>query len=402
MTASLHSLSIPCMLLSWLIFALSLAGSNGTLLFAADAGTPSPTAREKLDRLLTCQQAEKDAALKENRKAQAKIADIETFIGSLTDQPVHYAAHEKANRALTLAREALAKVDERIRLADFHLNMTLRAIKNLPEGPTAKDQLPSQEWSRQTRNWWNDAERYGREVHGYFLKDYGFVNDPSLETRLEGILSRLQMMSPRPDVPIKVKVLAKESGYGAAATANTVYFDKAYLDTTPSESQLLFVAAHELAHVQLGHFGEYSNKLRSGQAQDSARYVLGTEDRVVSNEEGRSPNADAILQDRLKVRLSSFSKDQELQADLLGAQQALAAGASPKGIQEAMAGMIRDRQIAQASLSDFDRMNTAQRQLDKLTADHPEPEERLKALEDSLGGKFWERTNLKINSACPR
>ncbi|MCX5721635.1 MAG: hypothetical protein NT179_06340 [Nitrospirae bacterium] len=91
----------------------------------------SMTPRAKLDRILACQQTEKDAALAEKRKTQDTMAAVESFIGSLSDQPKHYAAHERANRALTLAREALAKIDERLQLADRKIGMTVRALQYL-------------------------------------------------------------------------------------------------------------------------------------------------------------------------------------------------------------------------------------------------------------------------------
>lgn len=398
-------MTIPgrCRFLSWMLLPglcllMNLIGGSGTLSLAADTGILSQTARAKLDRLLACQQANKDAALEEKRKTQAKIADIETFVRSLSDQPVHYAAHQKADRALTVSRDALAKIEERLRLADRHIDLTLRAMKHLPLETASEG--TSDELRRWALDWWADGERVSRQVHGEFLRDYGFVNDPALEKRLEGILSRLQMVSSRPDIPINVKVFDKESGYGAAATTTAVYFDKSYLDKTPSESELLFVTAHELAHVQLGHFSEFFMKMEAGHKEDDRRYIMGQEDSAVSIGGVRAKAADMVLADQRKVRLAPFAQDQELQADLLGAQQALAAGADPKGIHEAMMWMVNERQTAMNRMSDFDRKNVAQRQLDKLAADHPEPEDRLKALEGALGEKFWERTDLTLSTPC--
>jgi hypothetical protein len=62
--------------------------------------------------------------------------------------------------------------------------------------------------------------------------------------------------------------------------------------------------------------------------------------------------------------------------------------------------MIGKRRIELGNMTDFERKNVAQQQLDKLTADHPEPEERLKALENVLGEKFWENKDLKFKASC--
>jgi hypothetical protein len=386
--------------LAWSAVIVSGLLCSAAASLAADQADPRETARAKLERLLSCQQAEKDAAFAEKRQAEAKIGDIETFIGSLSDRPVHVAARQKASRALAVARAALEKVEERLQLADRHVNLTLRAIQHLTVDQAGQGTGAVDEVKRRGLDWWAEGERYSRVVHGEFLRDYGFVDDPALERRLEGVLSRLQMMSPRPDVPIKVKVLARESGYGAAATATTVYFDKAYLDRAPSESELLFVAAHELAHVQLGHFSASLKKMETERKDDDRRYVIGREDPAVSSGGVRAEAADSVLEDQRKVRLAPFAQEQELQADLLGAQQALDAGASPKGIHAAMQWMLQERQAALARMNEFDRRNVAQRQFDMLAADHPEPEDRLHALEQAFGEKFWERTDLRSSLPC--
>jgi len=358
--------------------------------WAADSPSPtlSMTPRAKLDRLLVCQQTEKDAALAEKRKTQAKIADIETFIGSLTDQPKHYSAHEKADRALTLAREALAKIEQRVALADRRIGMTLRALQYLkPEHGGVQEGSSLADAPRRHKDWRADGENESRYLDGLFGEEYGFVTDPALVQRLNALVNRLQTLSTRPDVPIQVRVLATESGMGASATATTIYFDKAYLDRMPSESELLFVAGHELAHVQLGHFSETI----IGREQDTKR---------LSKDLGQEGTATLGLRTKealLKMRTGPWEQRQEEAADLLGAQQALEAGASSKGIQEAMLRMEEEEK----SWASKKVAPDIQRYRDSLR-DHAKPLDRLKALETSLGDKFWERTDMTFSASCPR
>ena len=361
--------------------------STGASWAAELAPAAATTPRAKLDRLLACQQADKDAALEEKRKTQAKIADIETFVRSLSDRPVHYAAHEKADRALAVSRDALAKVEERLRLADRKIGMTVRALSYLaPEQGGIPKSSSLADVPRQYKDWRADGENESRYLDGLFGETFGFVTDPELILRLNTLVNRLQTLSSKPNVPIQVRVLERESGIGAAATATTVYFDKAYLDGNPSESELLFIAGHELAHVQLGHFSETMLGLEEDRKRLANDHGL----------EGTAAFGWRAEQALLKMRTGPWEQRQEEAADLLGAQQALEAGASPKGIQEAMLRMEEDEKAWRKKVAP-----DIQRYQDSLR-DHAKPLDRLEALESALGDKFWERTDLQFSSSCPR
>ncbi|MBI5316073.1 MAG: M48 family metalloprotease [Nitrospirae bacterium] len=385
--------------------------------FAADQADPRIAARAKIERLLSCQQAEKDAALAEKRHAQDKISDIETFIRSLSDRPVHYAAHEKADRALIISRDALAKVEERVRLADAQLNLTTRAITYLLPELGVKERAPLDKLVRKA---WDRlahfANRHGQSWDEVAEAKHGFVRNPLIEQRLKAIVQRVQGSSDQASVPVDVRILAKPSGMGAAATASTIYFDQSYLDRAPSEDELLFIAGHELAHIQLNHYNKLivrealENKLNSVRLDPvEGDRLTDVRDRIYQKyQTGQplTPREELHREVELKAQLAQFAREQELQADLLGAQMALAAGASPIGIKEGLShdnfftrlkNELEERRI----LGDSAR-NEADNPIEKLTADHPYSEERLKALETALGYKFWERTDLKLNSSCPR
>ncbi|OGW47196.1 MAG: hypothetical protein A2V62_11825 [Nitrospirae bacterium RBG_19FT_COMBO_58_9] len=360
--------------------------STGTSWAAGPAPAAATTARVKLERMLACQQAEKEAALKEKMKVEAHLHDVQAFRETLSDNPKHRPALDKTERALERDRKALAKIDERITLADRRIGMTVRALQYLkPEQGGSQEVSPLTDLPRRYKDWRVDGENESRYLDGLFGEAYGFVTDPALMQRLNALVNRLQVLSSRPDVPIQVRVLATESGMGASATATTIYFDKAYLDHMPSESELLFVAGHELAHVQLGHFSET---------------IIGREQNTRQLHKNLGPEGAATLGERtkealLKMRTGPWEQRQEEAADLLGAQQALEAGASPKGIHEAMLRMDEEEKTWASMVAP-----DIQRYRDSLR-DHAKPLDRIKALETALGEKFWERTDLKFSSACP-
>ena len=372
---------------------------------ASWAADPTPatamTPRAKLERMLACQQADKEAALKEKAKIDSHLHDVQAFRETLSDNPKHRLALDKTERALEKDREALAKAEERLRLATLQVGMTERAITYLPISATQSPGL-IERGKQRIADWLAQFRSENSAATEKQLEDeHGFVNDPAMHQRLGALLDRAQAVSTATDVPVTIRILDKPTGGDVFTTGTTIYFDKAYLDQlekaarTPKslDDELLFTMGHELAHIQLHHvnlgFTEASwQRLQNAwQVQDAA----GTHPDYARDD---SRHSDAAL----KTQLAEYQRDQEFQADLLGAQHALAAGISPKAIKDSFTRMwFQDLQRRlQPDVSQQEPHYA------KMLEDHARPDERLKALETALGEKFWERTDLKFNSACPR
>jgi hypothetical protein len=395
---------------------------------ASWAAEPTPatamTPRAKLDRMLHCDEEKRAAILQEQRTVQEHLQKVIGFRASLTDAPKYRPAVEKTEQAIAKDRDALIKIEERLALVSRRIALTARAIQNLlPEqGGDARSLTDDLKRSAATKlanatrcgqpgdpTYITDQTRLAllatdddvcsRQIDDLWAKQYGYVQNPALDARLKGILAHLQVRSRRNDLPLAVRIIRGCPGGGAAASATTIYFEQCYLDKRPSDDELMFVAAHELAHAQLGHSNQY-------QIQEKVERKLSPVDLdQLVPQDLRVANATAIPDKVGEAWMSTFKKEHEEEADLLGAQMALASGASPLGIREAFARMAKERDDDErarlASMKEkqraIDLKNTARLQLDRLTATHAEPEERLKALEDTLGDKFWERKDL----ICP-
>ncbi len=368
------------------------AGGPPPAALAQDRPSPEST-RAKLERLLQCQQAEKTAARQEQERIEAHRRTTETFLAGLSTALEHRRARATAQQALAKDGEALAKVAERIRLADLQIEMTVRAMKYLPVEPGKTTSFTDSARERLTQYLGEWAGRYYAQTstqHDEELRTrYGFLDDPGTIRHLTAVVERLQAATGRQGTSITIRILDRPSGADASATASTLYFDKAYLDTNPSDDELLFVTAHELAHVQLNHYNKGFLRLAGEEIQNVARQksVEGSHPIYENPESPFSAPA-------LRAQLAEYYQEQELQADLLGAQQALAAGASAKAIRDSM-GRLQVEDLKQRL-----GMTPAQEQYDKSIATHPTPTRRLQALEESLGEKFWEKRDLKLPGAC--
>ena len=385
------------------------------LLLAAACTAPAlvrsdelPYHRAKLDRLLECQEAEKAGILKEQRRVLAHLREIEAFRATMTDAHRYRESIAKAEQAMAKDRGALAKIDEHLALVNRRIGLTVRAIQNLAPEQGGPAQSSSAEARRSAITRLANALRCTdpeapdlRDVSRLKLlatgddvcsrrfdelsgEEYGFLNDPVLHGRLETIVAHLQVRSNGTNAPVAVRILRECSGLGGGAfsTATTIYVDQCYLKQRPSDDELTFVFAHELAHVQLQHV--------------NLAYLHVTSDTAIRGE----PSSTEAIAD--------YTRDQELEADLLGAELALAAGASPVGIRDALWRIAAERDEMERNR--LRSMNEKQRKLyesdiarighDRLTASHPGPEDRLKALESVLGSRFWELDAAVPSSTC--
>lgn len=327
------------------------------------------TTHPRLEVLRACYQGEKDALLAERRTVAERLAGIEAYRRSLTDEARHAAARDRTERAADQARDTLAGLDKRLGLADRKTELALRVLKTLdPSGSAAMSMPPDDR--RRALNWLAIAAHESRGIDRDLAIDRGFENHPVLVERLTGLVDGLQVVSARADAPFEVKILTKGIGLGAFATATTIYFDRAYLDGKPSDAELQFVAGREIAHVQLGHFSE-------------ALLGMMRDRREAGGEPGRAGTAapEGSKKAWAMMRARRWTQRQQEAADLLGALLALEAGASPKGAYEAI------------MRPEVDEMAAAGLRAARLA--------RFNSLEAVLGEKFWERRDLTFGE-CPR
>lgn len=381
---------------------LSLPSATSPV-WAADGPSRIHVARATLERLLTCHEAEKTAAFHERDKIDAHLREVGAFRSELTDAPQHRLPVEKAEQALAKDRDALAKAEERLRLANLQLRMTLNAMKYLP--PPVTDSSPGLMESGRRRLADFLAQFHSENsaaIDQRLEKENGFIEDPGLHARLGAVLDRLQSVSSQDKMPVTIRILDRPSGRDAFATGTTIYFDQGYLDrletryknTKTLEDQLMVTMGHELAHLQLHHvnLGFVQDQWQRTQNRMGLRHVEGSHEAYADPDQNHSDAA-------FRAQIAEYQRDQEYQADLMGAQQALAAGVSPRSIKESFARMWFDdlkRRLALSSKSD----KPVEPHYAKTIEDHARPDERLKALEEAFGERFWEHDSLRLTSSC--
>jgi predicted Zn-dependent protease len=206
-----------------------------------------------------------------------------------------------------------------------------------------------------------EAPPPGQREHLRILAAYGgSYNDPKLQELISQTVERLVAASERPDLHYKVTILNSPAVNAFALPSGQLYVTRGLTALANDDAELASVLAHEMAHVIARHAA-----IREDQARQAA--IVG---RVV-NDVLSDPQTGALALAKTKIRLASFSRAQEFEADTIGVGIAARAGYDPFGAARFLTSMGRNAELKSASAG------TDQRSLDFMSS-HPSTPERVK------------------------
>ena len=162
----------------------------------------------------------------------------------------------------------------------------------------------------------------GHEAHPEILNLYGYYDNPRLQEYVSQVGQALVPHTHRPELNYRFTVLDTPM-VNALATPGYVYITRGMLALLNSEAELAGVLGHELAHITARHTAQ-----RIGQQQtvDIIKLVLD-----VAADSTLVDNAANILGE---VHLRGYGRENELEADRLGARYAALAGYDPEALLE--------------------------------------------------------------------
>jgi len=168
--------------------------------------------------------------------------------------------------------------------------------------------------------------------------------------------------SDRPEMNYRVVILNSPSVNAFALQNGQLYVTRGLIALANDTSELASVLAHEISHVVAQHA-----VIREEQAKQASLV-----DRVV-NDVLSDPETGALALAKSKIKLASFSRAQEFEADGIGVGIASRAGYDPYGAIRFLTSMGRNAEI---------KSNTGQSQIDPRSPDflssHPATPERIK------------------------
>ena len=164
----------------------------------------------------------------------------------------------------------------------------------------------------------------GRQSSVEAERQLRLLNDAPTNTYLTRIVNRLAAQAPGAKYPYRIKAVNAEEINAFAFPGGPMYVNRGLIQAARNEAELAGVLAHEMAHVALRH----------GTHQASKAYLtkggLGLLGGLLGKPSGSTGQIiNAIGGVGLNAVFMKFSRDDEYQADQVGAQMMVRAGYNP-------------------------------------------------------------------------
>ena len=203
-----------------------------------------------------------------------------------------------------------------------------------------------------------DEQRLGAAVSERIRVRYGVVQEPEVHKYVGLVGKVLADASSRPNLEWHFIVLDTDGVNALAAPGGYIHITRGALSLLESEAQLAGVLAHEIEHVTLRH------TIRA--IQKNKAIEIGAEESL----SGNSALFNRLVDHATGMVMAGFGRSEELEADREGVVIANKAGYAPEGLP--------------AFLRALTERNKSSTQKQGLFASHPEMEERLTKLDETI------------------
>jgi len=206
--------------------------------------------------------------------------------------------------------------------------------------------------------------------------------DPALESYLESITLKLARSSQRPEIRYSVRVLDAPDVVNAfSIPGGYIYISSGLLDFVNNEAELAAVLGHEIGHVVARHaINRIARVSLFSLLVDQARDIG-----LISDEATAHKLADTAMPILFAVDAHTFySRDDEIEADLLGLYELVRAGWNPEGESTLLARLAKATPQESA--------------LTALIATHPNSSDRLLVVQNECKTAAF-ASGLKLDSA---
>ena len=206
----------------------------------------------------------------------------------------------------------------------------------------------------------------GRQLDAEVRREMGLYEDAALQQYVDAIGQRLARVSHRPDLEWHFAVVDQPAVNAFALPGGYVYLTRGILPFLADEAELAGVLGHEIGHVTARHAAQQYTKATTGGLGLAVLGILVPETRPFQQ----------VAETALGVLFLKYSREDELEADRLGAEYAAKGGWDPGGV----AGML-------ATLARLDEASGQRRGVPNWLSTHPAPAERVERLRPAVAGR---------------
>ncbi|MGB0681267.1 MAG: M48 family metalloprotease [Magnetovibrionaceae bacterium] len=166
----------------------------------------------------------------------------------------------------------------------------------------------------------------GSQEHPKILEQYGGAyEDPRVNQYIRELGLKLARQSELPNLPYTFTVLNDDIVNAFALPGGFVYISRGLLGAATNEAEVAGVLAHEIGHITARHTAQ---RYSSAQAANIGLTVLG----VLGSIAGVPTGTGQLASFGAQAWLQSFSREQELEADMLGVRYMTRVGYDPQGM----------------------------------------------------------------------
>lgn len=212
-----------------------------------------------------------------------------------------------------------------------------------------------------------DEIALGKQAQQQVRKDVPELTDKVVVSHVASVGRRLAARASGPKYPYSFSIADYKEINAFALPGGPVWIHRGIIHTATTEAQLAGVLAHEVAHIAQRHAADQITKALV------ANGLLGLLGAVLGNDKGGARAAQIGAQVLAGGYMLKFSRDDEREADRVGAQIMRRAGWDPHGMIEFMDALRRQQGRDPGSVQVF-------------LSSHPGPAERAELLRKSLRG----------------
>ncbi|MGQ0709459.1 MAG: M48 family metalloprotease [Rhodoferax sp.] len=230
-----------------------------------------------------------------------------------------------------------------------------------------------------------DEERaQGAQAHAQIVQEYGVVQAPALQAYVSALGRKLAEHSHREQLQWHFTVLDSPEINAFALPGGYVYITRGILAYLDSEAELAGVLGHEIGHVTARHAAQRATRQSDASLGVLAAGVLGAVAEGYFGVGGVGRLATDVTQAVAVGNIAAYGREQELQADALGAEYLSRVRYDPR----TMVDVIRVLKAQEQFAADTARAQgrTPARRNDWLSS-HPSNDERLSRI-DELSAQY--------------
>jgi predicted Zn-dependent protease len=203
----------------------------------------------------------------------------------------------------------------------------------------------------------------GQQMDGEVIKQMGLYDDPELQRYVSDVGMRLAKVSPRPNLPWKFTVVNQPAVNAFALPGGFIYITRGILPFLNDEAELAGVLGHEIGHVTARHSAQQYTKATSASIGMTLLSIFVPQTRPLQG----------LTETALGVLFLKYGRDDENQADELGAQYAAKGGWDPHGV----AGML-------TTLDRLDASQGSSKGVPNWLSTHPAPANRVEHVQQVI------------------